>query len=317
MGINPCNQELVLKVGTNKIELLEFHIDKENEDGTITRGIYGINVSKVTEVIRMANITEVPHVPPFILGIINLREKTIPIVNLAKWLGLREPKRDMAKNKIIVAELNNTPLGFVVHQTTKIRRIEWENISIPPKIMNEKYGGNITGTTKIEEEQILLILDLEKILAELSSSKEESLEAIVAIKNQQGEKRKILVADDSLVARKQVANALKKADYEVDMVADGRQAWDRLNELYEANKEKIGSMRDVIYLVLSDVEMPEMDGYTLTKKIKNDARFMEIPVILHSSLSGEANTEKAKQAGCDHYVVKFDPELLFQAIDQY
>jgi len=317
MSTSLCKDELVLKVGTNKIELLEFHIDKENDDGSVTQGIYGINVSKVTEVIRMTDITEVPHVPPFVMGIIHLRGKTIPIVNLSKWLGIREPKRTMDKNKIIVAEFNNTPLGFVVHQTTKIRRIEWEKIRIPPEIMNEKYGGNITGTTMIENDQILLILDLEKVLAELTPSKEESFDTIEAVKNQQGEKRRILVADDSLVARKQVAHVLKKANYEVDMVVDGKQAWKRLNELYEGAKEKSGSIRDVVYLILSDVEMPEMDGYTLTKKIKDDARFKEIPVILHSSLSGEANTEKGKQVGCDHYVVKFDPELLFQAINQY
>lgn len=317
MSTGLCNDELVLKVGTNKIELLEFHVNKENDDGTVTKGIYGINVSKVIEVIRMTEITEVPHVPPFIMGIMHLRGKTIPIVNLAKWLGIREPKEGKENNKIIVAEFNNTPLGFVVHQTTKIRRIEWEKISIPPEVMNDKYGGNITGTTMIDNEQILLILDLEKILAELVPDKATALENIEAVRMESGRKRRILVADDSLVARKQVAHVLKKADYEVDMVVDGKQAWDRLNELYEANKGKDGSFRDIIYLVLSDVEMPEMDGYTLTRKIKDDARFKEIPVILHSSLSGQANTEKGKQVGCDHYVVKFDPELLFRAISQY
>ncbi len=317
MRTSLCNDELVLKVGTNKIELLEFHVDKENDDGTVTQGVYGINISKVTEVIRMAEITEVPHMPPFIMGIMHLRGKTIPVVNLAKWLGIREPKKDMQNNKIIVAEFNNTPLGFVVHQTTKIRRIEWEKISIPPEVMNEKYGGNITGTTMIEDKQILLILDLEKVLAELVPDKATALENIEAVKMQNGNKRKILVADDSLVARKQVAHVLKKANYEVDLVVDGKQAWERLNELYEANRGKSGSFRDEVYLVLSDVEMPEMDGYTLTKKIKNDARFNELPVILHSSLSGEANTEKGKQVGCDHYVVKFDPELLFKVISQF
>ncbi|NOY52387.1 MAG: chemotaxis protein CheV [Deltaproteobacteria bacterium] len=317
MSTGLCNDELVLKVGTNKIELLEFHIDKESDDGTVSQGVYGINVSKVTEVIRMTDITEVPHVPAFLMGIIHLRGKTIPIINLAKWLGITEPKRPMEKNKIIVAEFNNTPLGFVVHQTTKIRRIEWEKISTPPDIMNEKYDGNITGTTMIENDRLLLILDLEKILAELTSNKENSEGALQAAKKKDGARRRILVADDSLVARKQVANILKKANYEVDLVVDGKQAWNRLNELYDATEGKKSSFREVVYLVLSDVEMPEMDGYTLTEKIKDDERFKEIPVILHSSLSGEANTEKGKQVGCDHYVVKFDPEVLFQAINEY
>jgi len=317
MSTGLCNDELVLKVGTNKIELLEFHIDKENEDGSVSQGLYGINVSKVTEVIRMTDITQVPHLPPFLMGIIQLRGKTIPLVNLAKWLGITEPKRPMEKNKIIVAEFNNTPLGFIVHQTTKIRRIEWEQISTPPEIMNERYGGNITGTTMIENDRLLLILDLEKILAELTSNKENSDGALQAAKKKDGGHRRILVADDSLVARKQVAYVLKKANYEVDMVVDGKQAWNRLNELYETSQGKINSFRDVVYLVLSDVEMPEMDGYTLTKKIKGDPRFREIPVVLHSSLSGEANTDKGKQVGCDHYVVKFDPELLFNAINQF
>ncbi len=312
------HDDLILKVGTNQFELLEFWIEREEENGEIYKGVYGINVSKVLEVIRMTELTEVPKPQPYLLGIIQLRGKTIPIISLAKWMGIPEAKRDKQDNKIIVAEFNNIPLGFEVHQVNRIRRIAWEKIHVPPELVNEQHGGTITGTTLLDDNRLLLIIDLEKIVDELSPIKKEAVfKAPPTEMGKTGKKRNILVADDSLVARKQVQMSLIKGNFDVETVVNGREALEKLEGYYKISKEKGIPIRDLLYLVVCDVEMPQMDGYTFTRIVKNDVRFRDIPVILHSSLSGKANIAKGKGCGCDSYMVKFDPKDLLEEVSSF
>jgi two-component system chemotaxis response regulator CheV len=316
MALRPLQEDLVLKVGTNQMELLEFQIERQEEDGTVYTGRYGINVAKVLEVIQMPELTEVPASEPYVLGIMNLRGTTIPLLSLAKWMKIQEPERNPASNKVIITEFNGVRIGFIVHQASRIRRVAWKEIQIPPEIINEKYGGSITGTITLEDKRLLLLIDLEKIVADMSPGQEAALELPPPPKAER-KKRSILVADDSLVARKQILKVLSHGNFEVDVVVNGQQAWDRMQAYYERSREEGLPLRDLVHLVLSDVEMPEMDGYTLTKKIKDDERFRQIPVVLHSSLSGETNVDKANRVGCNAYVVKFDPELLFQAVNSF
>ncbi len=316
MALRRPQEDLVLKVGTNEMELLEFYIERQEEDGTVYTGRYGINVAKVLEVIRMPELTEVPVSKPYLVGIMNLRGTTIPLLSLAKWMKIREPERNPASNKVVITEFNAVRMGFIVHQAARIRRVAWKEIQIPPEIINQKYGGSITGTVTLEDQRLLLMIDLEKIVADMCPGKEAALEAVpppIAEKK----KRSILVADDSLVARKQILKVLSHGNFEVDVVVNGRQAWDRMQAYYKRSQEEGLPLRDLVHLVLTDVEMPEMDGYTLTKKIKQDERFRQIPVVLHSSLSGEANADKANSVGCNAYLVKFDPERLFQTVSAF
>ena len=308
------DDERVLQVGTNKMELLEFQIEKADADGEIYQGLYGINVSKVMEVIRMPELTEIPNAPPFMLGLVQLRGKTIPVISLARWMGVPDTVRDQQNDKIIVTEFNNTSFGFVVHRANRIRRVAWDAIHLPPEMVNEKFGGNITGTTLIEGNRLLLMIDLERIVADLSSKKEDAFTP-PATASEPGEKTKrLLVADDSAVARKQIQRTLSKGNFEIELVIDGQKAWERLEGYYAQAREEGLSIRDLVHVIITDVEMPEMDGYTLTRKLKNDDRFKVIPVIMHSSMSGESNVARGEESGCDVYVVKFDPELLFKTV---
>ncbi len=316
MALRSSQEDLVLKVGTNQMELLEFHIERQDEDGTVYTGRYGINVAKVLEVIQMPELTEVPASEPYLLGIMNLRGTTIPLLSLAKWMRIPEPERKPASDKVVITEFNGVRMGFIVHRAARIRRVAWKEIQIPPEIVNEKYGGSITGTITLEDKRLLLLIDVEKIVADMSPEQNVTFE-IPRTPGAEKKKRSILVADDSLVARKQILRTLSQGNFEVDLVINGREAWDRMQAYYERSREEGLPLRDLVHLVLTDVEMPEMDGYTLTKKIKEDERFRQIPVVLHSSLSGEANIDKATSVGCNAYVVKFDPDLLFQTVDSF
>lgn len=317
MGSLMNQQELVLRAGTNQIELLEFWLEKEREDGEIYRGIYGINVSKVLEVIRMTELTEVPNVPPVVMGMIQLRGISVPVVSLAQWLNIKEPKVHNDNRKIIIAEFNDTRIGFVVHQTSRIRRTPWEQIKVPPALIKEEYEGCITGTTLIEDEQTLLILDLEKVVAELTPDHECSFEIPKSVQIEENARKRILVVDDSLVARKQVMRVLKKGNYQVELCVNGQEAWQCIMNYYRLAQNEGVPIRQKLYLVITDVEMPAMDGYTLARKIKEDERLRGLPVILHSSLSGEANIKKGREVGCDEYITKFDPGLLFSTVSRF
>lgn len=306
--------ERVLPGGTNKMELLEFQIEKPGAEGEIYQGLYGINVSKVMEVIRMPDLTDIPNAPPFMLGLVQLRGKTIPVISLTRWMGIPDTVRNHQNDKIIVTEFNNTSFGFVVHRANRIRRIAWEAIQLPPEMVNEKFGGNITGTTLIEDNRLLLLIDLERIVADLSPKKEDFFTPPVTASETGKETKRLLVADDSAVARRQIQGILSKGNFEIELVINGEKAWDRLEAYYTQAREEGLSIRDLVHVIITDVEMPEMDGYTLTRKLKNDDRFKVIPVIMHSSMGGESNVSRGKESGCDVYVVKFDPELLFKTV---
>lgn len=311
------HDDRILRVATNKMELLEFQIEIAGAGSEKRSGVYGINVSKVMEVIRMPILTDIPKAPPFVLGLMHLRGKTIPVISLAQWMGIPETERDLENDKVIVTEFNNTAFGFVVQRANRIRRVAWEDIQLPPEIVNEKFGGNITGTTLIEDDAFLLMIDLERIVADLSPNKEDLFTPPAVVPGHDQKKKRLLVADDSAVARKQIERILSKGYFEVELVIDGKKAWERLEEYYNQAREEGVSIRELVHLVVTDVEMPEMDGYTLTRKIKEDERFRGLPVIMHSSMSGESNVARGKESGCDVYVVKFDPELLFKTVASY
>jgi len=265
----------------------------------------------------MTDLTQVPNQPPYLLGMLHLRGRTVPVISLAGWLKIPEPAAARDKAKIIVAEFNSVTVGFVVHQTTRIRRLPWERILVPPALLNEKYSGCITGTTEVEDGRILLILDLEQVLADLSLQREEGFEPPDGGKTRKNRDKTILVVDDSRVARTQVIQVLVKGGYRVETAGNGRAAWEHLEAAYRRAGEQGVPLRKLVHLVLTDIEMPEMDGYTLTRRIKEDERFRGLPVILHSSLSGKANIRKGKQAGCDEYVTKFDPDILFGTVERF
>lgn len=308
---------LILQVGTNQMELVDFRMFQEEDNGVIREGIYGVNVSKVIEIIRMPpNLTPVPDSNPFQSGIINLRGQVIPVISLAKWMKIREPDCIETKNKqIIVTEFSSVRLGFIVHKASQIRRISWKDIvPITMATTGRHTGSKVTGTVKLSEEEVLLILDFESIVEEMGifGRQEESLERMEEKKNK--ESRYILAADDSPVALSMVSKALQKGGFSVLGAKNGQEALEKLYAQRDLAPDKDILKR--VALLITDVEMPVMDGYTLTKEVKSDPTLRALPVLMHSSMSGKENVRKGKDAGADDYLVKFDPESFVSVVEK-
>lgn len=311
----------VLRVGENRVEFVDFRMYEEK--GSYTKeNIYGINVAKIKEIIKYPNPKEIISVhgkSDVLEGMINLRGEVIPIVNLAKWLSIKEPQDPLiAKSKkIIVANFNNVTVGFIVHEAKRIRRFTWSDIKPPNDVLSSQYENKIIGTINNiddeDKEKVLLIVDFEKICEELGIFGAENVEKIENdISNYKvSRKANVLIADDSSIARKIIKEAIKPITEKLYETKDGQEAWELLNTLYETSNGNIKSLLD---LVITDVEMPNMDGFTLTKKIKEDPRFSTLPVVVNTSLSGGANLAKAKSVGADDFCTKFIAEEFVRAV---
>jgi two-component system chemotaxis response regulator CheV len=300
----------ILKVGSNEMELVDFRIFKQEEDG-VYEGIYGVNVSKVREIIKMPKLTELPGVPEFIEGIFDLRGVVIPVVNLAKWMGIRSPEEREQNARIIIAEFNNILIGFVVHEAKRIRRINWKDIE-PASFAGGEGAldqGKITGVTRIEDDAVLLILDLETVVQDLG------LYAPATTAELTPEMRRfsgmVLLLDDSHTARKIIKEALEKMGFRVVEAHDGEEGLERLDELYDRFGE---TLYEELKLIVSDVEMPRMDGFHFAANVKADGRFGKIPIVFSSSISDHFSEDRGKEAGGEAYLVKFDANAFYNEV---
>ncbi|WP_022669908.1 chemotaxis protein [Hippea alviniae] len=304
----------ILQVGTNQMELVDFRMYELREDGKIYEGIYGINIAKVKEIIKYPNLIKIPSKDSLIEGIYNLRGEVIPIVSLAKWLGINEPP-DIKTKKVIITIFNNITVGFIVHDAKRIRRVSWRFVKPPSEVLVHQYGNKIVGTINLDEEHVMIILDFESICEELGIFSEDDVKRIrdVALQGakEKPKKAKILIADDSATARKIIKAAVEPLAEKIIEAKDGQEAWDLLNKLYE---DSGGDISKVLDIIITDVEMPNMDGYRFTKLVKEDDRFRKIPVIMNTSLSGNANLQKAKEVGVDDFCTKFVAEEFTQAV---
>jgi len=300
----------ILKVGTNEMELVDFRIIKE-EDGQIYEGIYGVNVSKVREIIRKPKLTELPGVPEFIEGIFDLRGVVIPVVDLAKWMGVNAPQSAIDNARVIIAEFNNILIGFIVHDAKRIRRISWSDIE--PASFASGGGAldksKITGVTRIEDDAVLLILDLENVVQELGLYTPQDDNDGQAHENEFS--GIVLLLDDSATARKIVKDALKRMGFKVVEAVDGQEGLEKLNDLYQTYENDICSH---LKLIVSDVEMPRMDGFHFAANVKEDPRFKRIPIVFNSSISDHFSEMRGKEAGGEAYLVKFDAHTFYDEV---
>jgi two-component system chemotaxis response regulator CheV len=301
----------VLRVASNEMELVDFRIYKKMPDGSIYEGIYGINVAKVKEIIKMPELTELPGGGEYVEGIFDLRGVVVPVVNLAKWMNIRVPDPDDIKitPRVIITEFNNVLIGFVVHDAKRIRRISWKDIE--PATFSAGHGNidksKITGITRIENNEILLILDLESIVEEVGLYNP-SLDTDIEVDTFDGI---VLVVDDSNTARKIEVEALKKMGFDVVEAIDGEDGLQKLEELYALYKDDV---KNKLKLILSDVEMPKIDGFHFAAKVKDDKRFEGVPIVFSSSISDAFSEARGKEAGADEYLVKFDANTFVHKI---
>ncbi|KAB0490856.1 MULTISPECIES: chemotaxis protein CheV [Pseudomonas] len=292
--MDAVNQRTQL-VGQNRLELLLFRLDGPQ--------LYGINVFKVREVLQCPKLTLIPKSHPVVCGVASIRGATIPILDLAMATGAG-PLKDQSSPFVIITEYNTKTQGFLVRSVERIVNMNWEDIHPPPKgTGNDHY---LTAVTRLDD-QLVEIIDVEKVLAEVSPSPETITHGVVDVETRsKALSLRVLTVDDSSVARKQVARCLQTVGVEVVSLNDGRQALDYLRKLVEEGKDP----SEEFLMMISDIEMPEMDGYTLTAEIRNDPRMQKLHIILHTSLSGVFNQAMVKKVGADDFLAKFRPDDL-------
>ena len=288
--------------GTNKLEILLFSLGTDLRSGR--NECFGINVFKVREVMRTPEITRAPDMPEAVEGMVSLRGVLVPVVDIGKYAGIQTGKKPEI---LIVTEYNGHTQGFLVESVDIILRLDWSAMRVPPEMLTAKMGGLVTAVTELDDGRLVMLLDVEKILSETSRFDDSHLFVGIEPINT---KRTIFFADDSSVARHQIETTLKAMNVDFMSAVNGKQAWEELQNMANRAESNHTPMKDIIQLVLTDVEMPEMDGYLLTRMIKSDPRFAGIPVIMHSSLSGTSNQQLGQSVGVDEYVSKFEPHKL-------
>ena len=294
--------------GTNKLEILLFSLGNDGRTGR--KETFGINVFKVREVMRTPAITAAPDMPSSVKGMVSLRGALVPVVDLAEYVGMSS---ETPREIMIVTEYNGHTQGFLVESVDTILRLDWAQMRVPPEMLTAKMGGLVTAVTELQDNRLVMLLDVEKVLAETTNI-DDSLQFVSIKPIEHKDDGMVVFADDSSVARGQIQRTLEALGVKYLSAVNGRAAWDELRKL-AAYAESIGKKpKDLIYLVLTDVEMPEMDGYILTKTIKTDPAFAGIPVLMHSSLSSSSNQQLGKSVGVDEYVPKFEAQRLAETL---
>jgi two-component system chemotaxis response regulator CheV len=293
--------------GTNKLEILMFSLGVDNR--TAREETFGINVFKVREVMRIPAITRAPEMPKAVEGMVSLRGVLVPVIDLAKYIGI---ETDSKPDIMIVTEYNGHTQGFLVRAVDNILRLDWSAMRVPPQMLVAEMGGLVTAITELKDKRLVMMLDVEKVLSETGHF--DSDDTIFKSVQPLGKDRTVFFADDSSVARNQITKTLDAMQVKHISAINGRQAWDELVKIADYSDASNIPLKNLVNVVLTDVEMPEMDGYMLTRKIKSDKRFTGIPVLMHSSLSSTSNEQMGKAVGVDEYVPKFEAQKLAQTL---
>ena len=283
--------------GRNRLELLLFRL--------AGRQRFGINVFKVQEVIQCPPLTQLPGSHPVVRGIANMRGKTITVMDLSQAIG-GPPLANIEGRFVIITEYNRRVQGFLVGSVDRIVNMNWGDILPPPK--GAAKGSYMTAVTRVDEE-LVEIIDVEKVLSEIVTVSEDVSEGVIE-EEAIDETQHVLIADDSSVARNQVKRVLDKLGVMTTVCNDGKQALDQLRAWTNEGRR----VSDFLSLVISDVEMPVMDGYTLTTEIRKDPALANLQVILHTSLSGVFNQSMIEKVGANSFLAKFEPDELARVV---
>ena len=295
--------------GTNKLEILLFSLGTNVSTGR--KETFGINVFKVREVMRTPPITSAPEMPASVQGMVSLRGVLVPVVDLAHYAKV---STETPRSIMIVTEYAGHTQGFLVEGVDTILRLDWSQMKVPPDMLVAEMGGLVTAVTELPDGRLVMMMDVEKVLSETTNYDEEVVYR--NIKPLDDSSLTVFFADDSVVARKQITRTLEAMNVKYVSSINGLEAWRELEKIAAYAVASGQKVTDLVSLVLTDVEMPEMDGYILTKKIKTDPRFAGVPVIMHSSLSGMSNQQLGKSVGVDEYVPKFEAQKLSETLSR-
>ncbi|MGM0844401.1 MAG: chemotaxis protein [Bacillota bacterium] len=296
------NQGILLESGTNELEIVEFEVGSNK---------YGINVIKVKEIIQPLPVTSIPHAHPFMEGIIQLRGEVLPVIDMKKVLGVQTENRNK-QDKYIVSEFNQLRVVFHVENVSQIHRISWNQIEKPSN-MYQGSGSQVIGVIK-KGEDMLLLLDFESIMAEINPDSGIQIEQVRKLGKRTRSEKKIVAAEDSPLLRKLLNDTLSEAGYDnVEFFENGKDAYEYLDSLTVSGE----NIEDAVHLVLTDIEMPQMDGHHLTKRIKEHESLKSLPVIIFSSLITEDLKHKGLRVGAEDQVSKPQINELVLKIDKY
>lgn len=296
------NTTVLLESGTNELEIVEFEVNGNK---------YGINVIKVREIILPVPVTFIPHSHPHVEGIIELRGEILPVIDMMRVLGF-ENSRPKENDKFIVTEFNRQKAVFRVNNVSKIHRISWQSIEKPSEIYQGK-SSEIIGVIKMNRE-MLLLLDFEKIMVDINPTSGIQVEQVKKLGKRERSNKKIIVAEDSPLLRKLLEETLGEAGYvNIDFFENGQEALSYLESLIEEESD----IAEKVQLVITDIEMPQMDGHHLTKRIKDNPSLKKAPVIIFSSLITNELRHKGEMVGADEQVSKPEINELIKKIDEY
>ena len=286
------NSRILLESGTNEIEIMKF---------TIGGNLFGINVAKVREIMISEPVKPMPHAHPAVEGIFKPRDAVLTVVDLPRYLGMEQEKSP--KDIFIITNFNKMFIAFRVHTVVRIDRISWTDIQKPDKTVSGGAEGVAIGIAQCEGGDLVTILDFERIVAEIAPETTIQISEVESLGPRDRNDKPIWVAEDSVLLSKMIGDSLRKANYvNLQMFPNGQELWDALSAIPDD--------RDLdrrVALIITDIEMPQMDGHRLTKLVKDSPRFKHIPLIIFSSLISEEMRIKGRQLGADEQLTK--PEI--------
>ncbi|MCO4752393.1 chemotaxis protein CheV [Vibrio cholerae O1 biovar El Tor] len=319
---NPSST-ILTESGTNELEIIEFHLEKVLPDGRTKTCYYGINVAKVREVIRVPETTDYPNAQPHMIGVFSSREILTPLVDLAGWLGV-PTSTDISKKYVIVTDFNRMTNGFLIDSISRIHRISWNDVESPSQFLEAGEQDCVVAVVR-QDKKLIMILDFEKIISDINP--ELSMEKIdvtvdrkVDLNQRMVTKRNaktIMVVDDSAFIRSLIQDTLSSAGYNIIACKDGGEAHEKLMELKQAAKEENVPVSELIDAVVTDVEMPRMDGMHLIKRLRDDDSYSSMPIVMFSSLMSDDNRAKALALGANDTLTKPEIGKMVAMMDKY
>ncbi len=305
--------DILLESDTNELEIVEFRIDETDWSGNVIPCYYGVNVAKVREIIRLPQMSRVVNALPGVEGMIKLRDKVISVINLAKVLG--KETGDLVADRVVVLEFNNLMVGVLVHSVSRIYRISWQNVEPPSRSV---HSDQVTGLVKMDD-RIILVLDFEKIVGELCTESAlrplDEVELLERAGDANRSQKTVLVADDSNFIRHTLCSTLRSAGYVVEEAENGAVAWDMIQRKVERSIQDGVDVRSILSLLITDIEMPQMDGLHLTSQVRKHEVLKNLPIVIFSSLASEDNKRKWITLGANHILTKPDLPNLVKVAD--
>lgn len=290
---------ILLESGTNELEVLEFRVDDN---------FYGINVAKIREIITYQHVTPVPNSHPFVEGIFMPRDTMLTVISLRRCLGYKDTASE--DGLFFITNFNSLNTAFHVDEVLGIHRLSWADINMPDSTLNAEDASVATGVVKIDD-KLVVIIDFEKIVSHINPETGLKVSDMDSYEQRDRSKSPILLAEDSPLLSKLITECLKKAGYTNLIVnPNGQEAWDKLKDMYQK-----GTVLSDVHCVITDIEMPQMDGHRLTKLIKDNDTMKNIPVIIFSSLINDEIRRKGESVGADAQLTKPEIGQLVQAVD--